>query len=134
MAEVLGAISAGTGIATFLVQVGKGIKTVRRAISYNRHQASVDLQSLEADLTNLHTVIEGLQTSQNNVLVTLAITKCQQTYTDIEPDLDRLTQIFGSDQSQSRLKSLKKHLTFKAEDNVRTMRTKVGRIVDSLIP
>lgn len=134
MTEPLGAISAVVGIATFLVQIGKGIKIVRRAIHYNRNQASDDLQALEIDLNSLHKVIDALSAFQTDPLVTLAIAGCQQLYNDMEPDLDRLAQIFGSEKSaKSRLKSFKMHTTLNAEDSVREVRSKLGQIVQALM-
>lgn len=134
MTEPLGAISAVAGIATFLVQIGKGIKIVRRSIHYNRNQASDDLQALEIDLNSLHKVIDALSAFQTDPLVTLAIAGCQQLYNEMEPDLNRLAQIFGSDKSaKSRLKSFKRHTTLNAECSVREVRTKLGQIVQALM-
>lgn len=134
MTEPLGAISAVAGIATFLVQVGKGIKIVRRAIHYNRNQASDDLQALDIDLNSLHKVIDALSAFETDPLVALAIAGCQQSYNEMEPDLDRLAQIFGSDKSaKSRLKSFKRRTTLNAEDSVKELRTKIGQIVQALM-
>lgn len=136
MAEPLGAISAVVGIGTFLVQIGRGIKSVRKAINYNRHQASEDLLSLEADLNSLHLVIEALSGFQDDPLVILAIARCRQAFVEMEPDLDRLTRILASDQSsrKSRLKLIMKPTTLKTEETVKDLRMKVGSIVQTLIP
>lgn len=134
MAELVGVLSAGTGIASFLFQVGTGIETIRKTISYNRHQASVDLESVAADFEKLQKVIKDIQDSQNHALVALAIERCRQMFTEVETELDRLSQIFGNKKSpKSRLKSLKTQLMSKAEDSVKKTRSKVQQIMETLL-
>ncbi|KAI7782004.1 ankyrin repeat-containing protein [Diaporthe eres] len=114
--------------------VGIGIKTIRRTISYNRHQASVDLESVAADFEKLQEVIKDIQDSQNHALIALAIERCRQMFTEVEADLRRLSQIFGHSKSpKSRLKSLKTQLMSKAEDNVKNVRSKVQQIMETLL-
>ncbi|KAG8160641.1 hypothetical protein KVR01_008905 [Diaporthe batatas] len=134
MAELIGAISAGIGIASFALQVGKGINNVQKAIRYNRHHASADFESLESDLNNLYRLIEDLRGSQDSALVSSAVANCQHAYTELEPDLDRLTEAFGHVQSsKSSLRSLKRRLTLHAEEHVKKLRAKVRQIEQLLI-
>lgn len=133
MAEIVGVVSAGTGIVSFLFQVGIGIKTIRRAISYNRHQAPVDLEAVAADLEILQSVLNDMKDFQYNVLVALAIESCRRMFTEIETELGKLSQVFGHNKSRkSRIKSLKTQLTLKAEDNVKNIRKKVQEIMEKL--
>lgn len=134
MAEPLGAISAVVGIGTFLVQVGKRIKDVRKAINYNRYQASDDLVSLEADLKSLHQEIEARSVFQDDPLVMLAIAGCRQAFMEMEPDLDMLTRTLAPDQSRkSRVKLFMKPTALKTEETVKDLRLKVGSIVHTLL-
>lgn len=134
MAELVGVLSAGTGIASFLFQVGMGIERIRKTISYNRHQASVDLESVAADFEKLQEVIKDIQDSRNHALIALAIERCRQMFAEVETELDRLSQIFGYKKSpKNRLISLKTQLMSKAEDNVRNMRKKVQQIMETLL-
>lgn len=144
MAEFIGALSAGLGIASFLLQVGIGIETIRKTISYNRHQASVDLESIAVDFEKLQEVIKGIQVFQNNAediqgsrnhaLIVLVIEGCRQMFTEVEVELGKLNRIFGYKKTpKSRLTSLKTQLMSKAEENVRKMRQKVGQIMDRLL-
>lgn len=133
MAELVGVLSAGTGIASFLFQVGTGIETIRKTISYNRHQASVDLESVAKDFEKLHKVLKDIQDSQNEALIAFATEQCQQTFTEVEAELGTLSQIFGHNKPpKSRLKSLKTQLMSKAEDNVKSMKNKLHQIMQIL--
>lgn len=133
MAEFVGVLSAGTGIASFLVQVGTGIETIRKTISYNRHQASVDLESVAAEFEKLQKMIEDIQDTQNDALIEFLIERCQQMFTEVEAELKRLSQIFAYNKSpKSRLKSLKTQLMSKAEDSVKNMKNKVQQIMETL--
>lgn len=133
MAEVVGLVSAGIGIAPFLLQLGAGIKKIRRTISYNRHQASVDLESVAADLERLQKSSKDIedrsQDFHNDVLITLAIDLCQQWFAEIEVKLDRLSQIFAT--PKGRL-SLKTQLMSNAEKSVKDIRVKAQEIMKTL--
>lgn len=144
MAELIGVLSAGAGIASFLIQVGTGIETIRKTISYNRHQASVDLESIAVDFEKLKEMIKGIQDSQNSAedilasrnhaLIALIIEGCRQIFTEVEDELGKLSRIFGYKKTpKSRLASLKTQLMSKAEENVKKMREKVRQIMDRLL-
>lgn len=144
MAELIGVLSAGAGIASFLLQVGTGIETIRKTINYNRHQASVELESIAVEFEKLQEVIKGIQDSQNHVkdrqdswnhaLIALSIEGCRQTFTEVEGELGRLSRIFEPKKSpKSRLALLKTQLMSRAEENVRNMKSKVQQIRDRLL-
>lgn len=144
MAELIGVLSAGAGIASFLLQVGTGIETIRKTISYNRHQASVDLESIAVEFEKLQEVIKGIQDSQNlakdrqdswkHTLIALSIDGCRQTFTEVEDELGRLSQMFEHKKtSKSRLALLKTQLMSKAEENVKNMKKKVQQIRKNLL-
>lgn len=144
MAELIGVLSAGAGIASFLFQVGTVIETLRKTISYSRHQASVDLESLAVDFEKLQQVIksiqdfqdnaEDIQGSRNHALIALVIEGCRQMFAEVEDKLGKLNRIFGYKKTpKSRLTSLKTQLMSKAEENVRKMREKLRQIMDRLL-
>lgn len=136
MAEVVGVISAGAGIASFLIQVTSGIESLRRAIKYNRHEAVGHLEFLSADLETLQKLVSGLQNSRDNPLVGVIIRHCQQTWDEFDIVLNKLLQVFGDEKSQgTRRNPLRKigMLSLNAEDDIKDLRGKVSSIIKMLI-
>lgn len=120
MAELLGVISACAGIASFLIEVASGLEKVTRTIKYNRNQAASDLQSLSADLGKLQQLVNGLPNSQQDTLVVFAVQRCQQTYTELESGLNKLSQVVDKEKHKgNRGINLRRWLSFTAEEESR---------------
>lgn len=136
MAEVVGVLSAGAGIASFLIQLKTGIETLQRAVKYNRNQVTGDLEHLSEDLETLRNLVKDLQDSQHNPLLGFIVRHCQRTFIDFETHLHKLLHIFRDENHQgTRRKSLRKILSIKlhAEDDINSIRKKVSNITEMLV-
>ncbi|KAL4747079.1 hypothetical protein BDW72DRAFT_197078 [Aspergillus terricola var. indicus] len=73
MAEVVGVVSAGIGVAAFVLQVSDTIKRLRDIRDYNKIKAGNELMSLFGCLELLREILLSLETAQRSRLVDLAI-------------------------------------------------------------
>ena len=74
MAEVVGVVSAGVGIAAFIVQITGNISRLQEIRDYNQHKAGDEIGFLVRRLEFLRNVLLPLQLYEGNPVVDLAIT------------------------------------------------------------
>ncbi|KAL3468596.1 hypothetical protein BJX64DRAFT_295762 [Aspergillus heterothallicus] len=99
MAEVVGVVSAGVGIAAFLLEVTRTIKRLRSASKFNRDNAGVEVEFIIRRLEVLEQVLLSLKDVSGTTALGLAIDNCCSAYKDIDITLqqviERLIQFRG---------------------------------------
>ncbi|KAJ5219968.1 hypothetical protein N7468_009172 [Penicillium chermesinum] len=92
MAELVGVISGGVGIASFALQISSNVNSLRRTYQYNRNKASQELEELAHRLEFLNLLLEDLQPFEGKPSVDLAIRSCQYIYHDMDKALKLLQE------------------------------------------
>ncbi|KAL4866007.1 hypothetical protein BDV12DRAFT_210727 [Aspergillus spectabilis] len=92
MAEVVGVVSAGIGIAAFALQVKGTIERLRDSREYNKSKAGDELESLVRRLEVLRQILLFLETVQTSTMVDLAIENCQLAYSSVDITLQRVSE------------------------------------------
>lgn len=86
MAEVVGLVSAGVGIAAFALQISSGIRALRQ-LQLKPEQAQKDVTDLLKRLTILHQIVSSLKACEQYQPIDDVISLVQHRYEDIEPIL-----------------------------------------------
>jgi hypothetical protein len=97
MAEVVGLVSAGVGIAAFALQISSGIRTLRQ-LRLKPEDVNKEVTVLLENLTILHQVVSSLKAWERYQPIDDAISLVQRRYEDIEPilrDLGEKYQVQG---------------------------------------
>ncbi|RAO70065.1 uncharacterized protein BHQ10_006077 [Talaromyces amestolkiae] len=92
MAEIVGIVSAGVGIASFAAQVFGSIKTLKDVYEYNQKKAPENLDKIVDRLEFLKLVLEKLEPYEGNPIVDRALRSCQSIFRNVEEALDVLLQ------------------------------------------
>ncbi|KAL4798546.1 hypothetical protein BDV19DRAFT_396470 [Aspergillus venezuelensis] len=90
MAEVVGVVSAGIGIATFALQVNGTIKQLRDIRSYAKGQAGDDVVALVGRLEMLRLILLSIDSRQPSATIDLAVHNCQSAYSKVDTALQQL--------------------------------------------
>ncbi|KAL7622449.1 hypothetical protein AAE478_007954 [Parahypoxylon ruwenzoriense] len=128
MAELLGVISAGFGIASFALQISGTIQALRRI---KNGEAAEDLNLLSDRLEILHDILHRLEAFEEHSAVSATIKHCQQRYSRIEGVLAKLLAKFPGDATDPkyRLKRLKIALSRQVREDVRDIRDSVNDVI-----
>jgi hypothetical protein len=102
MAEVVGLVSAGVGIAAFALQLASTIDTLHQICTINPSDVTKDLQSLSKKLEILHQFVLSLEPWEGCPPVHSMIDYVQSQYKDIEPALEELLAKFGDENGGQR--------------------------------
>lgn len=92
MAQALGVVSAGVGIASFAIQVVGRINDLKNTYRYNKQTFSVDLENLSRRLEVLQSTLCALQPLEGNPLIDLAIGNCWSIYSKADLALESLIE------------------------------------------
>ncbi|KAJ0416246.1 hypothetical protein BJY00DRAFT_317017 [Aspergillus carlsbadensis] len=90
MAEVVGVVSAGIGIAAFVVQITSTIERLKTAYEFNQSKASAELDDIVRRLEVLREILLSLGEIQGPRFVELAINNCQLAYSRAETALQQV--------------------------------------------
>ncbi|KAL4736627.1 hypothetical protein BDV11DRAFT_10110 [Aspergillus similis] len=126
MAEVVGMVSAGIGVAAFALQVSDTIRRLRDIREYNKSKAGEELMSLDRSLEGLREILLSLETGQTSRQVDLAIENCQLEYSSIDIALQQISE------KLSHL-SGKKLQSARHGERIKDQLRDVGRKLDSVI-
>ncbi|KAL4893772.1 hypothetical protein BDV59DRAFT_23774 [Aspergillus ambiguus] len=91
MAEIVGCVSAGIGIAAFALQVASTIERLREIRHFNRSKAGVELYFLIQRLGLLRENLAILETFQGHGAVDLAISNGRLAYSSVDVILQQVT-------------------------------------------
>lgn len=94
--DALGTVANVFGVASFVLEVGKGIEKIRTAISYNRTQAPDDVAKALQSLDMLKTCLEILGSFPGvatNPLIEPPLRKCQDVYRRVFERTNTLLEI-----------------------------------------
>ncbi|KAL3478303.1 hypothetical protein BJX99DRAFT_224615 [Aspergillus californicus] len=92
MAEVVGFVSAGVGIAAFVLQITDSIKQLREIRNYVQTKAAGDIESIVGRLEVLQQILNSLQGYQGHRAVDVAIGGCQLEYSRVDTIIQRLRE------------------------------------------
>lgn len=92
MAEAVGFVSAGVGIASFAVQVSSSISALKATYQYNREKAPQEVEDLTGHLEFVKLFLDHLQPYGGNPLVGHAIRSCRSVYDDVEKTIQLLLE------------------------------------------
>jgi hypothetical protein len=92
MAEAIGFVSAGAGIASFTLQVFGSISALKATYQYNRRKAPQEVEDLTSHLEFVKLSLDHLQPYEGNPLVDHAIRSCRSIYDDVEKTLQSLIE------------------------------------------
>ncbi|CEO58358.1 hypothetical protein PMG11_03088 [Penicillium brasilianum] len=92
MAEAVGFVSAGVGIASFAVQVSSSIGAWKATYQYNREKAPQEVEDLTSHLEFVRLFLDHIQPYGGNPLVGHAIRSCRSVYNDVEKTIQLLLE------------------------------------------
>ncbi|KAL4760385.1 ankyrin repeat domain-containing protein [Aspergillus foveolatus] len=129
MAEVVGVVSAGIGVAAFALQISETIRRLRDIREYSKNKASGELESLIRRLEGLREkllFLETVQTSRiTSRMVDSAIENCQLEYSSVDNTLQRMSE---------KLSHLGKKLQgARHGEGIKSQLSDVGQRLDSVI-
>ncbi|KAJ0421512.1 hypothetical protein BJY00DRAFT_109793 [Aspergillus carlsbadensis] len=100
MAEIIGVVSAGIGLAAFVVQISGNIRRLRETRDFVQNKAAAEVGELIGRLEFLRQILLSLDDFQGHKIVELAIGHCQLVYSSVDATVDkvveRLSKIEGS--------------------------------------
>ncbi|BCS21477.1 ankyrin repeat domain-containing protein [Aspergillus puulaauensis] len=99
MAEVVGVVSAGVGIAAFIVQITGNISRLKEIRDYNQNKAGDEIEFLVRRLEFLQNVLVSLQSYEGNPIVDIAIKNCQLEYSRVDDILQRVAETISRAQA-----------------------------------
>ncbi|CEL11003.1 hypothetical protein ASPCAL14110 [Aspergillus calidoustus] len=106
MAEIVGVVSAGIGLAAFVVQISGNLGRLRQTRDFVPNKAAAEVGFLIGRLEFLCQILLSLDDFQGHRIVELAISHCQFVYSSVEATVDRivvrLSKIEGSKMSAVR--------------------------------
>lgn len=92
MAEVVGVVSAGIGLAAFALQVADKIERLKDLRQFNKGQAEEELEFLIQRLEVLRANLLSFETVQRSSAVDRAVSNCQLAYSSVDDILQRATR------------------------------------------
>lgn len=99
MAEVIGVVSAGVGIAAFIVQITGNISRLKEIRDYNQNKAGNEIDFLVRRLEFLQNVLVPLQSYEGNPIVDIAIKNCQLEYSRVDDILQGVAETMSRAQA-----------------------------------
>ncbi|CEL00650.1 hypothetical protein ASPCAL00248 [Aspergillus calidoustus] len=129
MAEIIGVVSAGFGIAAFAVQITDTVRGLRGASGFIHNKARGELELLIRRLEALRKSLLSLEHVQSSSSVEQAVTNCQLAYSSVDVILQDVTQKLSRLQG-SKLK-LARHTTSIAEQ-LRAARERLDSVIEDL--
>ncbi|CVK94509.1 uncharacterized protein FMAN_03583 [Fusarium mangiferae] len=130
MAEVVGFVSAGIGVAAFALQVSSGIRALRQ-LQLKPEEAHREVTILIEKLTVLHQVVSSLKVWEQYQPVDEIISHVQRRYEDIEPilrDLSEKYQIPGVKHRRN-WKRVRSFLSEHPKEQIRGVRENINDII-----
>lgn len=125
MAEIVGVVSAGIGVAAFALQISETIRRLRDIREYGKNKASAELKSLDRRLERLRKILLFLETVQTSRMVDLAIEDCQLEYSSVDDTLQRMSE---------KLSHLGKKLqSARHSEGIKNQLRDIGQRLDSVI-
>ncbi|GAB1213218.1 hypothetical protein ATERTT37_002367 [Aspergillus terreus] len=91
MAEVVGVVSAGIGMAAFAFQVADKIERLKDLRQFNKGKAEDELEFLIQRLEVLRANLLSFETVQRSSAVDRAVSNCQLAYSSVDDILQRVT-------------------------------------------
>jgi hypothetical protein len=88
MAEIVGIVSAGIGLAAFVVQVSGNIGRLRETRDFVQNKAAPEVGLLTGRLEFLRQILLSLDDFQGHKFVDLAIGHCQLVYSRVDTAVD----------------------------------------------
>ncbi|KAG4289973.1 hypothetical protein FPRO06_04795 [Fusarium proliferatum] len=130
MAEVVGFVSAGIGVAAFALQVSSGIRALRQ-LQLKPEEAHREVMILIEKLTVLHQVVSSLKAWEQYQPVDEIISHVQRRYEDIGPilrDLSEKYQIPG-EKHRRNWKRVRSFLSEHPKEQIRGVRENINDII-----
>ncbi|RBA19200.1 hypothetical protein FPRO05_10129 [Fusarium proliferatum] len=130
MAEVVGFVSAGIGVAAFALQVSSGIRALRQ-LQLKPEEAHREVTILIEKLTILHQVVSSLKAWEQYQPVDEIISHVQRRYEDIEPilrDISEKYQISG-ERHRRHWKRVRSFLSEHPKEQIRGIRENINDII-----
>jgi len=127
MAEVVGLVSAGVGLASFTLQVSDKLRALQRI----KH---VEVELLSGRLEVLRGMLDSLQPFEENPAVSAAIRRSQQLYCHAEDELEKLLLKLPKDvvEGKQRFKMLKLALSGQVEKKLQGIRSYINDLISLL--
>lgn len=127
MAEVVGLVSAGVGLASFSLQVSDKLRALRRI-------KDVDMELLSGRLEVLQGMLASLEPFEEHPAVSAMIRPLQQLYSLAESELENLLAKFpkGIADGKRRVKMLKLALYNQVEKKLQIIRGYINELISML--
>lgn len=134
MAELLGVISAGIGIAAFALQIASSIHALRDISASQPPEVTQDLGLLAGRLQIVYEELQILQPSENLPGVNGMVSHCHDRYCPIKLQLDKLSDKFSSQVAGrgSRWKRLKLVRWREVKDQIKEIESRINDIIHVL--
>jgi hypothetical protein len=127
MAEVVGLVSAGVGVAAFALQISSGIRTLRQ-LQLKPEEAHKDVTVLLETFTILYQVVSSLKASERYQPIDDVISHVQRRLEDIEPILRGLGEKYQvqGDKHRHRWKRVRSMLSEDPKQQIRNVGEKIN--------
>ncbi|KAL4982444.1 hypothetical protein BDW68DRAFT_195352 [Aspergillus falconensis] len=129
MAEVVGVVSAGIGVAAFALQVSETIKRLRNTREHNKGKAGDELASFARRLEGFRRILLSLETAQTSTIVDLAVENGQLAYSSVDITLQRVTEKLSNPSGRD-LRGVRQSQGIK--DELREVGQKLDRVIGDL--
>ncbi|KAL3444406.1 hypothetical protein BJX65DRAFT_173999 [Aspergillus insuetus] len=129
MAEIVGVVSAGIGLAAFVVQISGNIGRLRETRDFVQNKAAAEVKLLTGRLEFLRQILLSLNDFQGHKIVEHAIGHCQLVYSSVDATVDRIVDRLSKTES-SKLSTVRKARDLK--DEVMAASEKVDFITNEL--
>ncbi|KAL2825876.1 hypothetical protein BJY01DRAFT_256150 [Aspergillus pseudoustus] len=129
MAEIVGVVSAGFGLAGFIVQITESIGRLREARVFIRQKAPGEVELLIGRLEYLRQILLSLDDFEGHRIVDLAIDHCQLVYSSVDHTLQTIFERL-SNIEDNKWKVTRKSVDLK--DTIRTAGNKLDFIINEL--
>jgi hypothetical protein len=134
MAEVLGIVSAGVGIAAFVLQITGRINALQEACKFDQGKAVGELSCLSDRLEALRQTLLYIKAFEGHPIVALTIRNCSMTYSGVDVALKRLLAKFPDEPTdrRRRWKSIKSVISRGGKEEIKEIREKITDAVNDL--
>ena len=134
MAELLGIVSAGVGIAAFALQITGSIDALREVRKFNQGKAAGELSCLSGRLETLRQVLLYIKAFEGHPIVDLMISNCSVTYSGVDVALKRLLAKFPDESTdrRHRWKLIKLVLSREVKEEIKEIREKITDVTNDL--
>ncbi|KAH9893058.1 hypothetical protein F4778DRAFT_749463 [Xylariomycetidae sp. FL2044] len=100
MADPLSISSALVGICSFAIQVNSGVNSLRKIRRFNRDEAANEIKTLSNQLGTLHTVLESLESTDQNPTTKAIVEQCAEIYARVDQVHSRIALRLNDTQSR----------------------------------